>query len=70
MALKEVLEIQDKDVLSTDKFRHYPEWDSLAQLTLIAMLDEEYSVSLEMNLFKDLVTVGDLFKAVTAAMEG
>ncbi len=66
-ALKEALEIQDREVLITDDFRHYPEWDSLAQLTLIAMLDEEFEVSLEMKLFKELVTVGDLFEAVKSA---
>lgn len=66
-ALKEALEIQDREVLITDDFRHYSEWDSLAQLTLIAMLDEEFEVSLEMKLFKELVTVGDLFEAVKSA---
>jgi len=68
-SFKEALDIQDRDVLLLDEFRLYPEWDSLAQLTLIAMLDEEYGVSLEMKLFNNLVTVADLFKAVNAVSE-
>ncbi len=68
-AFTEALEIQDRDVLLSDEFRLYPEWDSLAQLTLIAMLDEEYGVSLEMKLFNNLVTVADLIKAVNAVSE-
>ena len=68
-SFKEALDIQDRDVLLLDEFRLYPEWDSLAQLTLIAMLDEEYVVSLEMKLFNNLVTVADLFKAVNAVSE-
>jgi len=68
-SFKEALDIQDRDVLLLDEFRLYPEWDSLAQLTLIAMLDEDYGVSLEMKLFNNLVTVADLIKAVNAVSE-
>jgi len=69
-ALKEALDIQERDVIVTDEFRLYPEWDSLAQLTLIAMLDDEYGVSFEMKLFNNLLTVGDLFNAINATTEG
>ncbi len=68
-ALQEALEIQDREILLADQFRSYPEWDSLAQLTLIAMLDEEFGVSIEMKRFNELVTVQDLFDAVKAAAE-
>jgi len=68
-ALQEALEIQDHEILLADQFRSYPEWDSLAQLTLIAMLDEEFGVSIEMKNFNELVTVQDLFEAVKASAE-
>lgn len=66
-ALQDALEIQDREIHLADQFRGYPEWDSLAQLTLIAMLDEEFGVSIEMKRFNELLTVHDLFEAVKVA---
>lgn len=62
--LKEVLEVEDRELSMDDNFREYPEWDSLAYLSIIAMLDEEYGVQIESAEFKQLKTVGDLFTAV------
>ena len=63
--LKEILEIEDRELSMTDNFREYPEWDSLAYLSVIAMLDEEYGIQIEGSEFKKLKTVGDLFSVVT-----
>jgi acyl carrier protein len=63
-SLKETLEIQSKEILLTDKFRDYKEWDSLAQLSLIAMLDDEYNVAIENEEFMKLITVEDLMNKV------
>lgn len=63
-ALAEALEIEDREVNPEDRFRDYPEWDSLTQLTLIAMLDENYDVEIEMEDFKKLITVGELLDEV------
>ena len=63
--LKEILEIEDRELLMTDNFREYPEWDSLAYLSVIAMLDEEYGIQIEGSEFKKLKSVGDLFSVVT-----
>jgi acyl carrier protein len=63
-SLKETLEIQNQEVLLTDKFRDYKEWDSLAQLSLIAMLDDEYNVAIENEEFMKLITVEDLMNKV------
>ena len=54
-ALKEALEIEDREIQIEDHFRDYPEWDSLTQLTLIAMLDDNYEVEIEMSDFKKLI---------------
>ena len=32
--LKDILEIEDRDLNLTDEFRQYPEWDSLGYLEL------------------------------------
>lgn len=62
--LKDALEIEDRKLFMTDNFREYPEWDSLAFLSVIAMLDEEYGVQIESAEFKNLKTVGDIYAAV------
>ena len=62
--LKEAIEIEDHDVNMEDQFREYPEWSSLAYLSIIAMLDEEYDVQIEEAEFKKLRTVGDLYNAI------
>jgi acyl carrier protein len=61
---KEVLEINDRNLLLTDRFRDYDEWDSLAFLSLIAMIDEEYDVIIDGKDFKQLETVGDIMEAI------
>lgn len=62
--LKEALEIEDRELSLTDKFREYPEWDSLAFLSVIAMIDEEYDVIIEGKDFKKLETVSDIVNEI------
>ena len=62
--LKETLEINDREINVSDKFREYNEWDSIAALNVIAMIDEEYDFVLEVNRFKELQTVGDLISEI------
>lgn len=64
--LKDVLEVEDRELELTDKFRDYPEWSSLAFLSVIAMIDEEYDVIIEGKEFKTLETVGDIAGAIEA----
>ena len=63
-AFKEALEMEDQDINMTDAFRDYEEWDSIAQLSLIAMLDETFGLQIEEKDFEQLETVEDLLKAV------
>mgnify|MGYP001436624436 CR=1 FL=1 len=59
--LKDVLEIEDREINSTDIFRDYEEWNSLAYLSVIAFLDEEFEIQIEEARFKKLITVKDLY---------
>lgn len=59
--LKEVLEIEEREIKPTDIFRDYDEWDSLAYLSVIAFLDEEFEIQIEEAEFKKLHTVEDLY---------
>jgi acyl carrier protein len=67
--LQDAIEIESKEIELTDRFREYDEWDSLSQLSLIAMLDEEYGVEIESEDFKNLITVQDLLDEVKIRME-
>lgn len=65
-AFMEALEIDGREIEMSDIFRDYPEWSSLAQLSLIAMLDEEFDVVIEDKLFNSLKTVGELYDEVVS----
>lgn len=61
----EALEIEDASALSgTTEFRSLEEWDSLAYLSVIAMLDEEYEVQIENAVFKRLQSINDIVKYI------
>lgn len=62
--IKDVLEIEDREISMSDKFREYEEWNSLAYLSIIAMLDEEYNCQIEEVDFRKLQTIEDLYNAV------
>lgn len=64
MALKTALEMEDKTVNLDDAFREYKEWDSLARMSLIAELDENFGVGIESEDFEKILTVGDLVNEV------
>lgn len=47
-------------------FRDLDEWSSLIALSIIAMVDEEYEVTLKGDDIKNATTVQDIFNAVQA----
>lgn len=47
-------------------FRDLPQWDSLAVLTTIAMVDAEFEVTLSANDLTECRTISDLFALVAA----
>ena len=47
-------------------FRDLDEWSSLIALSVIAMVDEEYGVTLKGDDIKNATTVQDIFNAVVA----
>jgi len=61
---KQVLEIEEDIVTKETVFRELEQWDSLAYLSVIAMMDEEFGVVIEGAEFKKLITVADLIAAV------
>jgi acyl carrier protein len=53
-------------IKATTIFRDLEEWDSLTALSLIAMVDEEYSLKLTGDDIKSAITIGDLFDTVSS----
>lgn len=60
----EAIEREEK-IEMQDEFRNYEEWSSIAYLSVIAMMDEEYDTQIEEADFKKLITVQDLYDACT-----
>ena len=50
------------------EFRNLDEWSSLTALSIIAMVDEEYNVTLQGNDMKSAVTIQDLFNTVESKL--
>ena len=50
-------------------FRELDEWSSLIALSLIAMVDEEYDITIKGDDIRNSQTVEDLFNAVKAKSE-
>lgn len=61
---KDAVEIEGREIALTDKFREYSEWNSLAFLSVIAMIDDEYDVIIEGKDFKMLETVQDIINVI------
>lgn len=62
----EAVEIEDASMLNENtEFRSLPEWGSLAYLSVIAFMDDEYDTQIEEAEFKKLLTVQDLYNACT-----
>lgn len=61
----EALEREDS-VSITDKFRDYEEWDSLAVLSIIAMIKQNYDITIPRQEFDQLVTLADMYGYISS----
>lgn len=76
MELKEFIEHFSEQFEETDasafsaktKFRDLEEWSSLIALSVIAMADEEYDVTLKGDDIRNAETIEDLFNVVKAKL--
>lgn len=59
----------DVNLIKADtKFKGLDEWSSLMALSIIAMVDEEYDVTLKGDDIKSAVTIEDLYNTVKNKM--
>ena len=56
----EAIDVEASRLSPQTEFRQLDEWDSLAYMSIIAMIDEEYSMQIEQLEFKKLVTLQDI----------
>jgi acyl carrier protein len=61
---KEILDIEDREIQMTNEFRSYDEWDSIANLSVIAMIDDEYDIVIENSEFKKIKTIQGLWDEI------
>ena len=54
---------REGEIKMEDEFRTYDEWSSIAYLSVIAMMDDEYDTQIEEAEFTKLRTVKDLYNA-------
>ncbi len=64
-ALAEALEMEASKIHPDDKFRDYEQYSSLTELSVLAILDSEFGVEIEMAEFNKYQTVNDLIRLVT-----
>ena len=61
----EAIDLMDSSKLKRETvFRELEEWNSLAFLSVIAFIDEEYDVIIEGNDFKNLITIGEVIDEI------
>lgn len=64
--LEKLAEILEEDTINeTDELESFDEWDSLTTLSLIAMADSDYSVTLSNEKVEEFVTVKDVVDYIT-----
>jgi acyl carrier protein len=56
--LKEILEVDE--IHETDTLESFDEWDSLTSLSIIAMVDTNYNITLSAEQIKKFITVKDI----------
>lgn len=63
--VKEVLEIEDRELNLSDRFRDFEEWDSLANLSLVALLDDEFGIVIDSQEFRKMNTLQEIYDVIS-----
>lgn len=59
--MEDVIEKDSGTVKPGDKFKEFEEWDSLALLSLIAMINEEYDITISRIELDKISTIKELY---------
>lgn len=58
--MSECLEKDESQIKGNDQFREYEEWDSLAYLSVIAQIDDDFGLVVPIEDFRSCRTIEDL----------
>lgn len=58
--MAECLEKDASEIKGSDQFREYEEWDSLAYLSVIAQIDDDFGLVVPIEDFRSCRTIQDL----------
>lgn len=65
-ALAEALDMDPGQIKVEDNFRDYENYSSLSELSVLAMLDSDFGIEIEMKEFNGYNTVADLVQLVNS----
>lgn len=65
----EAIETDASNLTLETEFRSLDDWNSLAVLSVIVMLDEEYGIQIENKDFKNLETIADIIGYIESHQE-
>lgn len=65
-ALAVALEMEPERIKPEDNFRDYENYSSLTELSVLAMLDSDFEIEIEMKDFNNFKTVEDLIGLVSS----
>lgn len=57
-------DVEESEITMDTEFKNFDEWSSLTALGLLAVMDEEYDVTLTHNDVKQAVTVRDIYNII------
>jgi len=60
----DILNREENSISLQDDFRKYDEWDSLAALSFLAMINEEYDVIISRRDFDDMITLEQIYQYI------
>ncbi len=62
--LSEALDVDIQVFDGSFEFRNHEKWDSMAALSMIALIDEKYDLVISTNDFKNAITLQDLYNLI------
>jgi acyl carrier protein len=65
----QLLDEDDAENLSENtRFRDLASWDSLTGMAIIVMIEDEYGVKIEDNVFRSFQTIGEIHKFIESKL--
>ena len=66
-ALEEILDVPPASLNEASDFKDLPEWDSLAKLSVMVMIEDNYKKLIDPSLLENSRTIGELLAHLKAS---